>query len=197
MKTILIASLLLIASTLSAQSTWTERKATRWFNKKEYLNGLDATPHDAIDKKQFAEQYHLNKELWDKAFAYLKEIDLSALTTGKHVIDGDNVFALVTEAPSKDYDKTAFESHKNYIDLQFVISGIEDMGKAPITEVTVDKPYNERSDLIYYKGNGKIYTVRERNFILFFPSDAHRPNITPGGNKLVKKVVIKIRVAKV
>jgi beta-galactosidase beta subunit len=30
--------------------------------------------------------------------------------------------------------------------------------------------------------------------MLFFPSDAHRPNITPGGNKLVKKIVIKIKV---
>jgi biofilm protein TabA len=31
--------------------------------------------------------------------------------------------------------------------------------------------------------------------MLFFPTEAHRPNITPGGNKVVKKIVIKVRVA--
>jgi beta-galactosidase beta subunit len=30
----------------------------------------------------------------------------------------------------------------------------------------------------------------------FSSGEGHRPNITPGGNKVVKKVVIKIRAAK-
>lgn len=200
MKNLIISLLLLLfaATTLSAQSTqnWTKGKAAKWFKKKEYLNGLSATPHEAIDKVQFAQQYHLNKALWDKAFAFLKETDLSTLATGRHVIDGDNVFGLVSEAPTKDYDKTAFESHKNYIDLQFVISGEENMARVPLTHVTLDKPYNEKSDIMFYTGEGKIYTVVQNGFLIFFPSDAHRPNITPGGNKVVKKIVIKIRVAK-
>ena len=70
------------------------------------------------------------------------------------------------------------------------------MGKAPLSAVTVNKPYSESADIAYYTGNGKIYTIPQNNFIIFFPSDAHRPNITPGGNKVVKKIVIKIRVAK-
>lgn len=193
-----ILCVLFTATMLNAQSSaqaWTERKAEKWFKKKAYLSGLQATPHEAIDKVQFAQQYELNKALWDKAFAYLKDNNLAALPNGRHVIDGDNVFAIVTEAPSKDYDKTAFESHKNYIDLQFVISGEENMGKAKLDEVKLDKPYNERNDIMFYTGEGKIYTVPQNSFLLFFPSDAHRPNITPGGNKVVKKVVIKIRVA--
>lgn len=200
MKKNLITNLLFLLATvpLSAQSTqeWTERKAEKWFKKKEYLNGLQATPHEAIDKIQFAQQYHLNKALWDKAFAFLKETNLLTLANGRHVIDGENVFGLVSEAPSKDYDKTAFESHKNYIDLQFVISGEENMGVAPLADVILDKPYNDRNDIMFYTGEGKIYTVPQNNFLIFFPSDAHRPGITPGGNKVVKKIVIKIRVAK-
>jgi beta-galactosidase beta subunit len=34
-----------------------------------------------------------------------------------------------------------------------------------------------------------------KTFFLFFPSDAHRPNLTTGDNKADKKVVIKIRYA--
>jgi beta-galactosidase beta subunit len=49
---------------------------------------------------------------------------------------------------------------------------------------------------MFYTGDGAVYTIPENTFILFFPSDAHRPNITPGGNKVVKKIVVKIRFAK-
>lgn len=173
---------------------WTERKASKWFKKKEWLNGLSVTPHPSIDKVEFARQYHLNKARWDKAFAYLKATDLTKLANGRYTIDSNYVYAIVTEAPGKDYDKTTFESHRKYIDLQYVISGEENMAKAPVTDVTVSKPYNENADLANYMGEGKIYTIPAGTFILFFPANAHRPNITPGGNKIIKKIVIKINV---
>ena len=137
-KIYLLASLLLFITAvhLSAQTAkndWTEKKAKKWFKKKEYLNGLSATPYSAIDKVQFAQQYHLNKALWDKAFAYLKQTNLQTLANGRYAIDGDNVYAIVTEAPTKDYDKTAFESHRKYIDLQYVITGNENMGRASLS----------------------------------------------------------------
>ena len=69
------------------------------------------------------------------------------------------------------------------------------MAKTPVTSVTVNKPYDEAADIAYYTGDGKIYTVPAGTFMLFFPTEAHRPNITPGGNKVVKKIVIKIKVA--
>jgi YhcH/YjgK/YiaL family protein len=200
-KILLVVSLLLSFGIihLSAQSTnkdWSSKKANKWFEKKEWLNGASFTPHSAIDKVEFAKQYHLNQPYWDKAFEWLKTTDLKGLSNGRHVIDGDNVYALVTEAPTKDFEKTAFESHHNYVDLQLVVTGEENMSKAPLNSVTVSKPWNERTDLANYTGNGKIYTVPAGTFMLFFPTEAHRPNITPGGNKVVKKVVIKIKAAK-
>lgn len=199
MKSIcLVVSLLFVfcSGQLSAQSNndnWSAHKANKWFKKKEWLNGLAIKPHSSIDKVQFAKQYHLNQSAWDKAFAYLMDTNLKTLANGRHVIDGDNVYAIVTEAPTKDYDKTAFESHRKYVDLQYVIAGEENMAKAPVTSVAVSKPYDEATDLANYAGEGKIYTVPAGTFMLFFPTDAHRPNITPGGNKVVKKIVIKIR----
>lgn len=193
----LIVSLLFSFSVshLWAQSNnnWSAHKAKKWFKKKEWLNGLAIIPHASIDKVQFAEQYHLNQPCWDKAFAYLKNTDLKKLANGRHAIDGDDVYAIVTEAPTKDYDKTAFESHRKYIDLQYIITGEENMAKSPVSSVVVSKPYDETTDLANYTGEGKIYTVPTGTFILFFPTDAHRPNITPGGNKVVKKIVIKIK----
>lgn len=197
-RTLLITSLLVFfcVGQLSAQSknnNWSAHKAKKWVKKKEWLNGLSITPHSSIDKVQFAKQYHLNEAAWDKAFAYLKNTDLKSLSNGRHVIDGDNVYAIVTEAPTKDYDKTAFESHRKYIDLQYVITGEENMAKTPVASVTVNKQYDETADIAYYTGEGKVYTVPAGTFMLFFPGEAHRPNITPGGNKVVKKIVIKIK----
>ena len=199
-KIFLLATILLslALSNLSAQtntSDWSAHKTKKWFKKKEWLNGLKITPHSSIDQALFAKQYHLNQATWDKAFAYLKNTDLKTLSNGRHVIDSDNVYAIVTEAPTKDYDKTAFESHRKYIDLQYVITGEEKMAKTPVTSVVVNKPYDEKADIAYYTGEGKIYTVPAKTFMLFFPGEAHRPNITPGGNKVVKKIVIKIKAA--
>ena len=199
-RTFLITTLLfcLSLSHLSAQSNnnkWSNHKAKKWFKKKEWLIGLSITPHFSIDKVQFAKQYHLNQSAWDKAFTYLKNTDLNTLSNGKHEIDGDNVYAIVTEAPTKDYDKTAFESHRKYIDLQYVISGEEKIGVSPVADVKVTEPYNQEKDVAHYSGDGKIYDARPGTFFLFFPGTAHRPNITTGGNKADKKIVIKIKSA--
>jgi YhcH/YjgK/YiaL family protein len=181
---------------VKADSIISKSKANKWFKKKEWLNGVALTPHKSINTQEFARQYQANKEYWDKAFAFLKEHDLQTLAKGKYPIDGTNVFASVTEDPSKDFDKTNWESHRKYIDVQCVIVGEEKMGKWPVDKVTsVTKPYDEAKDVANYTAPGKFYTIPAGTFIIFFPGEAHRPNITPGGNKVVKKIVIKVKAA--
>jgi YhcH/YjgK/YiaL family protein len=200
-KILVLSSLLVMVSFLgvNAQSlpdTTKSKSVTKWFRKKEWLNGAALTPHKSINEQEFARQYTINKAYWDKAFAFLKEHDLKNLAKGKYPIDGDNVFASVTEDPSKDFDKTNWESHRKYIDVQCVIIGEEKMGKWPVAVVTsITKPYDETKDVANYTAPGKFYVIPEGTFIIFFPGEAHRPNITPGGNKVVKKLVIKVRAA--
>jgi YhcH/YjgK/YiaL family protein len=136
-----------------------------------------------------------NKTYWDKAFAFLKDNDLQTMAAGRYAIDGDNVYAMITENPTKNLDSTKWESHRNYIDLQSVIKGEEKIGVADITKLTVTMPYDASKDVANYAGDGKFYTALPNTFFLFFPGDAHRPNITTNGNKPDKKIVIKIRYA--
>jgi biofilm protein TabA len=207
MKKILLLSITLfvfscLTTEIFAQSapanTWSKHKAKKWFKKKEWLQGIAITPHKAINKTEFARQYHANKSYWDKAFAFIKEHDVQTMTPGRYVVDSSNAlnaYIIITEVPLKDFDKTQWESHRQFIDVHYVVTGEEKMGMYPFTKLTVTKPYDETKDLINYSGDGEIYTVPAGTFIIFFPSDAHRPNITPGGNKVVRKVVMKIRVA--
>jgi len=171
------------------------QQADQWFKQKQWLNGLSMQPHESINKVTFARQYQLHKDYWDKAFAFLKNSNLQTLAPGKYVIDGDNVYAMITENPTKDVDSAKWESHRNFIDLQSVISGEEKIGVAPISSLTVTMPYDAAKDLINYSGDGTFYTATPGTFFLFFPTDAHKPNITTGSNKPDKKLVIKIRYA--
>jgi YhcH/YjgK/YiaL family protein len=174
---------------------WSKHKARRWVKGGSWRNGLDLMPHKTVDAKQFAEQYFKNKESWDKAFAFLKEHDLQKIEKGKYPVDGDKVTASVTTDSSKNFEKTTWESHRKFIDLQYVIMGEEKMGVYPVTKAKVTKPYDEKKDVANYTADGKYYAATPASFFLFFPTDAHRPNITPGGNKVVKKIVLKIKVA--
>lgn len=194
-STLLSAMLLLSLAAGAQEGKTAEKAAKKWFKKKEWLGGWDVKPHRSTDYSVFRQQYAANRAAWDKAFAYLKNTDLKALPKGKYPIDGENVFASVTENPSKDLDSTSWESHKKYIDLQYVIDGEELIGVYPAANATVTRAYDEKKDVMNYAADAKPYRADPSVFFLFFPSDAHRPNITPGGNRVVKKIVIKIRVA--
>jgi len=170
-----------------------DEQVNEWYQKKEWLGGLQFTPHETINKTVFAKQYQLNKKYWDEAFAFLRNHDLDTLAVGRYNIDGDNVYAMVTENPTKDADSAKWESHHNYIDLHLVIKGEEKIGVAPATNLTVTMPYDTSKDLVNYSGEGQFYTALPGTFFLFFPGEAHRPNITTNGNKSDKKIVIKIR----
>jgi biofilm protein TabA len=198
-KTVIILGLLVSftigAFSVEAQNNQLDKQDGKWFKKKEWLNGMQLQPHKTINKKEFARQYRQNKTHWDRAFAFLQNQDLNTIPKGKYSIDGENVFASVTIDSSKDFNKTNWESHRNYIDLQYVIYGKEKMGVCPISKATVIKEYNDKKDVANYIAEGKFYLATPGAFFIFFPSDVHRPNITPGGHKPVKKIVIKVKAA--
>ncbi|PWK78473.1 YhcH/YjgK/YiaL family protein [Mucilaginibacter oryzae] len=194
----LLAVFLFFAADIASaqQQDWNAKSAKTWVKDRVWANGLKLKLNSSTNNIEFAKQYAANKALWDKAFEFLRDRNLDLLPPGKYPIDGDNVFASVTEGPSKEFEQSAWESHQNYIDLQYVISGKEKIGVAPVQSLTVTQPYDAAKDGANYSGDGKYYTATPDEFFLFFPGDGHRPNIKVGGYDKVKKLVIKIRVAK-
>jgi biofilm protein TabA len=200
---LLLSSLyLLFASSCSPTShqqgsepAWTAKKADNWFKKKEWANGLRLEAGKETNTLEFARQYEKNKVFWDEAFTYLKDHDLEQLPAGKYVIDGENVFATVTEGPNKDFDKTGWESHRKYVDLQYIIKGAEKIGIAQVSKAEVIRPYEEARDAANYKTEGEYVIAKPGTFYLFFPQDAHRPGIKVEGFDTVKKITIKVRSA--
>ncbi|HVZ97527.1 MAG TPA: YhcH/YjgK/YiaL family protein [Chitinophagaceae bacterium] len=182
------------AQATANKQTGTKQKSEEWFKKKAWLHGLHLKPDAHINKEELARQYHLNQKYWDEAFAFLRDHDLKTLAAGKYPIDGDKVFAIITEDSTKDLANTKWESHRKYIDLQCVITGKEKMGRYPVAKAKVINPYNEEKDIANYEAPGEFFIVPAGTFMIFFPADAHRPNITPENRKyLEKKIVIKVR----
>jgi YhcH/YjgK/YiaL family protein len=177
-------------------SVWSSSEVTRWFDKLEWLNGWNVTPDGSINKKELAVYYFKNKERWNKAFSFLKDSDLTKLEVRRHDIDGDNVYAIVSESMTRNEEDTKFEAHHKYIDIQHVINGAEQMSVSPLSEKKDELvPYDPAKDVEFMTVNNTTsYVATPDKFFIFFPSDIHRPSVKIVENKIVRKVVIKVRI---
>jgi len=146
-----------------------------------------------IDKIEKAHLYKNIGERISKSFDYIKQTDLKNLATGKYEIDGENIFALVSEYKTKPESEGKLEAHKKYIDVQYVIIGEELMGYSPLVNQQILDPYKEENDIVFFAGDKSFTKVSEGMFAIFFPEDVHMPGISTGKISDVKKLVIKVR----
>ena len=56
-----------------------------------------------------------------RALDFLKNTDLKALPGGRHAIEGDMMYANVDDVETKLFKATKPESHRNYVDIQFLM----------------------------------------------------------------------------
>ena len=184
------------SNSASDPATWSNKKIDNWFSKKEWLTGWVVSPDASINRREFAISYFKNKERWEKAFKFLKSNDLSKLELKRYDIDGDNLFATVSEYLSKNEETAKFEAHRKYIDIQYVIIGKEVMNIAPMKTVKeVLTPYDVTKDIEFISVDKIVnFKATPSSFFIFFPGDAHRPGLKDGVNSTVRKVVVKVKV---
>jgi biofilm protein TabA len=177
-------------------SAWSDKQVNKWFEKGEWLGGWQVKPDESINRRELAMSYFLNKERWDKAFAFLKENDLTKIELKRYEIDGNNLYAPVSEYLSKNEEEAQYEAHQKYIDIQYVVSGKELIGMAPASlKGEIVTPYNETKDVEFMKVKEIINRkATPDRFFIFFPSDLHRPGLKDGENSMVRKVVVKVKV---
>ncbi len=195
---VILSGIMAITSCKSAMepSAWSSSETEKWFEKHEWLNGLNVTPDASINKKELAFYYFKNKERWNKAFAFLKNSDLTKMEPKRYDIDGDKLYAIISEAMTKNEEDTKFEAHRKYIDIQHVISGAEQMSITPIADKQDELvAYDPARDIEFLtvKATSSFEATPDKLFI-FFPSDIHRPSVKIGENKMVRKVVVKVRI---
>jgi YhcH/YjgK/YiaL family protein len=181
----------------SDPASWSDKKIEKWFLKNEWTAGWKISPDPSINKRDLAVAWFKNKERWEKAFTFLKTNDLSKLETKRYDIDGDNLYATISEYITKDPATANFEAHRKYIDIQYIISGNEIMNSVPLSTTARElvTPYDGTKDIEFMTIKNFVnHRATPSNFFIFFPTDAHRTQLRDGSGSQVRKVVIKLKV---
>lgn len=110
----------------------------------------------------------------------------------------DNNFANVESYETKFIDDAKFEAHKNYIDIQLLLSGKERIYVRSLEGLDVDIEYNPDKDIMFYKNSVKLsdfVTLDTTNFVMLYPHEAHAPQVAVDEiTENVKKVVVKVKL---
>ncbi len=147
-----------------------------------------------IDHIKNSPFYYLLSERISTALRALRTDDLLRADPGRHEIQGSEVFALVQKYETKPRKLGVWEAHRRYIDVQYVVSGVEVIGHAHLPNLSVTKPYSEKDDILFAEGDGNFLTVSAGMFVIFFPHDAHMPALAAGMQGPVHKIIVKVRV---
>ena len=131
---------------------------------------------------------------FDLALDFLNRDDLASIEPGRYELDGDRVFALVQEYPTRPAEQAVWEAHHRYADVQFIVAGRELMGHAPLASMTESQAYDESKDVVFFEGEGPLLPFGTGMFAVFFPQDVHMPGVADGEPGPVRKVVVKVQV---
>lgn len=130
-----------------------------------------------------------------QAFEYLMNTNLQALPAGKYMINGDDLFAIVNEYETKDGAVCEQEAHRKYIDVQYMVSGTELFGYAPLQNQVPVQAYHAEQDYAVYSTKVCRLQLRAGMFAIFYPTDVHQPEVMVDEPIQVKKVVLKVKIA--
>jgi biofilm protein TabA len=149
-----------------------------------------------LDRLSSASTYSRLGPALGRALHHLAATDWSACAEGRHEVDGDRVFALVSDYDTRFEDAVPWEAHRRYIDVQYVHRGAERIGHAHLSQLECGA-YDAERDLLSASGQGAFVTLSAGMFAILWPHDAHRPGVAVGAPASVRKVVLKVGVSTV
>lgn len=139
-------------------------------------------------------RYYL-PEMIQKCLDYAAANDLLNAENGRYEIDGDRAYMNLSELTTNDkVEERLWEAHKKYLDIHLIVRGSERIDMAFLKDMQL-KEYKEASDFQPLDGEMSATVVlREGDFLVCYPEDAHRPCLAPGAPELIKKAVFKILI---
>lgn len=147
--------------------------------------------------ENYAKYAHLPAALY-RAIEYLGSTDFSHVENGQYELDGKRMISIVNRYRTKLMNKAVWESHRKYIDVQFVAGGHERFGLVPMSNApAVTAEYNEDRDVIFYDPGTDTFDAPAGTFMIFYPDDIHAPGLAAGSPPKpsdVVKVVVKVAV---
>lgn len=130
-----------------------------------------------------------------RALQYLQTLDPAALPESRVEIDGDRIFANTVRLTSKPLESCVFEAHRRYIDIHYIVSGVEGIGVASVDALAPLEPFNQEKDIGFYEGAHHSLTfLHPGEFMVCWPEDAHKVAIAQNAAAPIVKMVVKVAV---
>lgn len=134
--------------------------------------------------------------VWAEVLDWVRQNAHSA-DLGRHEIRGDAVFVSVQSYSTKHREECRFESHRQYVDLQYVIEGTEGIDYCPAASLTPDGEFQPEKDVQLYLPPKDVFCtlpISGNHFCVLFPEDAHRPQVAVAAPREIRKLVVKVEV---
>ena len=150
-----------------------------------------------FDKMSNISDYYDEYPKLKKVGEFAERIEQENLTDGSYEIDGKDIFANIMTYKSKQQtDESMFEAHKDYIDVQYIIQGVEKIRFAPLDSVElVEERYSKGNDIAFYEGYSKFdFILTKGTFLYLTPDEAHLPGLSADKDVTVRKVVFKVHI---
>ncbi|MDE6140740.1 MAG: YhcH/YjgK/YiaL family protein [Alistipes sp.] len=144
-----------------------------------------------LDSIKNSERYLSLNPRFQKVFDFLKQHDAWTLPVGRNDIDGDELFVNVSELDLKPVEEALLEVHDKYIDIQVVFGGEELFGWSERCDChKAQGEFDASRDVQFFTDTPQtVYAVREGQFTILFPEDAHAPMLGKGH---VRKLIFKV-----
>lgn len=131
---------------------------------------------------------------------FLKTLNLQQIAPGKIEINGDKLFAEIVDTVTHFQEDSKPESHRDYIDIHYLISGSEYIGTAIDTKDNpIYKPFTPGKDIQFYE-HAKHETFVEMfpgSYLILFPEDIHRPCCCLDKPSAIRKIIVKIAISEI
>ena len=151
-----------------------------------------------VAKLKDAADYRGIHPLLDRALEYLNDEFLMTVGTESTHMEGQDLYATLNLFETLADEELFFEAHRNYLDIHVLLAGeertdIADTATLSLNEA-VSKPENDFYAYSDRNPEHQSIILKHGDFLVAFPSDAHRVKGQVNGPSDVRKVVFKIRI---
>ena len=135
------------------------------------------------------------KQRIDFAIQYIKNLDKNNLEAGIYPVN-DFLYLSVQEYDTKDEKDCVTESHRKYVDIQWIVKGEEAICVSDISRLCLQQEYCEEKDIAIWEPaeNMTQIVLRSGAYTVLYPENAHMGCVALNEPVKVKKIVGKVRI---
>lgn len=147
-----------------------------------------------IDNIKNLGKYENIHEQIKNVITFMETFDKNEFNPGRVDIN-ENLFASLQSYQTLKAEEKEFEVHKDYIDLQYIVTSSERIDFATKDTYRKDCEVNKEGDFFLtndIKNYSKLF-LSEGDFAIFFPGEFHKPGCSLENDRQVQKIVFKIK----